>query len=342
MASVIVFGASGKIGSVVAMTAAKLGAHVVLATRNMKKSIPGLNEEEQQDGGFARVEADLLKPDTVSSAIRSTMAKRAFVYRAFGSQDDMRSTLVAMKEAGVDFVVFLSSFTVPTDKFLRDVSPEDRIPYAHAQVEANLEDVCGAGNHIAVRPGAFASNLFRWQGAIKAGKEVRLFGSTFEQDNITQDDIGRVSGTILVSGPKLGQRKVYLYGPQILSLREAVIKIAEILNQEVKVVDLNDEEGLSQYIDSGMSEETARYMVRVFGSKQPGGEPRSKFVNYQEGVDNVQLYTGEPSTSFENWVVKCLDLAKFIAHACLILGINTGHFTLPIEAALVRVLLSSW
>lgn len=49
-----------------------------------------------------------------------------------------------------------------------------------------------------------------------------MYGSNFQVDGITPIDMGRVSGTILVQGPKNGQRKVYLYGPQVMSQREAL------------------------------------------------------------------------------------------------------------------------
>ena len=107
------------------------------------------------------MQADLLKPETIAEAVKTSGAKRAFIYLAHGAQDNMKSTIEAMKAAGVEFVVFLSSFTVHTDKPLRDIPPSDIIDYLHAQVEANLDDVFGAEHYVAVRPGAFVTNLLR-------------------------------------------------------------------------------------------------------------------------------------------------------------------------------------
>ena len=101
--------------------------------RDTSKSIRGLDESK---GGFERVQADLNKPDSVSAAVKQTGAKRAFIYAAHGSPDHMKGSLEAMKSAGVDFVVFLSSFTV-TGK-LEDIPPNEFISYLHARIEISL------------------------------------------------------------------------------------------------------------------------------------------------------------------------------------------------------------
>ena len=190
-----------------AQTAAEHGAKVALAMRDPNKAIPGLTKEKEESGSFTRIQADLLNPDTVAEAVKSSGAKRAFIYLAHGGSDHMKATIEAMKAAGIEFVVFLSSFTVHTDKPLRDIPPSDIIDYIHAQVEANLDDVFGPEHYVAVRPGAFATNLLRDKKGILAG-EVPLYGGQWKQDWTSAVDMGRVSGTILVNGPKNGQKKV--------------------------------------------------------------------------------------------------------------------------------------
>jgi NAD(P)-dependent dehydrogenase (short-subunit alcohol dehydrogenase family) len=211
MASVIVFGPTGNIGSVTARTAAEHGAKVALAMRDTNKAIPGLSKEKEQSGSFTRVQADLLKPETVAEAVKTSGAKRAFVYLAHAAPDHMKSALEAMKGAGVEFVVFLSSFTVHRDKPLRDIPPSDIIDYVHGQVEASLDDVFGPQHYVALRPGSFATNLLRDKKGIVAG-EAPLFRGQFKQDWITAVDMGEVSGRILVDGPKNGQDKVFSTG----------------------------------------------------------------------------------------------------------------------------------
>ena len=309
MVSVIVFGPTGQVGSVTALTAAEQGAQVWLAMRDTTKAIPGLKKDMEAAGNFHRVQADLQEPETVSHAVKTSGAKRAFIYYLHGSFDHMRAVLEALKSAGVDFVVFLSSFTIHLDKKLRDIAADDIIPYVHAQAEANLDDVFGSDHYVALRAGAFATNLMHERKGIAAG-QVSLYGGEFQQDNISPSDIGRVSGHVLVSGPRNGQQKVYIYGPEILSLRDSVVRIGKILDKDIKVTALSREEVWNNYIASGLPESYAKHLIETLGTKGPDKGHGERFPNYDEGVNNVKLYTGRPSTSFEDWVRE--NKAEFI------------------------------
>lgn len=96
------------------------------------------------------------------------------------------------------------------------MQPGDFIPYSHARLEVTLDEVYGPDDYVAVRPGGFATNLLRQREGICAG-EVKMYGRGFKIDCITPVDIGGVIGAILAEGPRDGQRKVFLYGPAILS-----------------------------------------------------------------------------------------------------------------------------
>ena len=175
MDPVIVFGTTGQVGSVAALTASSLGATVWLAMRNTSKSIPGLSQSSEKESRFQRVYADLEKPSTVSQAIHTSGAKRAFIYLVHHAADHLAGAIKAMKDAGVEFVVFLSSFTIYTTQALRDIDQDDLLPYVHAQVEANLEDVFGADAHVAVRPGCFITNLLsEKEGIVKNDVKMSL------------------------------------------------------------------------------------------------------------------------------------------------------------------------
>ncbi|KAJ5827490.1 hypothetical protein N7447_004253 [Penicillium robsamsonii] len=302
MSTVIVFGPTGNIGSVAARSAQEHGAKVVLAMRDPKKTIPGLSSDQEQAGGFKRIQADLTDADSVAAAITKSGAKRAFIYANFGSPDHMKSTLEALKSAGIEFVVFLSSYTISGEA--KDVDPSDVIPYIHAQVEINLDEIFGPENYVAVRPGFFATNMLHNKSDIAAG-EVKLYTPNLMVDCVTPIDMGRVSGTILAQGPKNGQRKVYLYGPQVISMSDAIHTIAKVLGKNVKITTINAEEALEQHLSHGLPKPLAQYMIRRFGNDEDANVP---LVHYGGGVQNVQLYTGAPSTGFEEWVAANKDL----------------------------------
>jgi nucleoside-diphosphate-sugar epimerase len=295
MSSVIVFGPTGSVGSFVARTAQQLGAKVFLGMRDTTKAVPGLTPEAEKAGDFQRVQADLTQPDSVTAAVRSSKAKRAFIYRANGTSDHMRSTLSALKSAGIDFVVFLSSYTITGDP--RDVQPADMIPFIHAQVEINLDEIFGAENYVAIRPGGFATNLLRFKDGIASG-ELKMYGPKFRMDFVTPVDMGQVSGTILVQGPKNNQRKVYVYGPQISSQREGVEIIANVMGKQIKFLPVTAEEAIEQFMASGVPKPVALYMVDKLDNADSENVERA---HYATGVENVQLYLGRAATSLETW-----------------------------------------
>lgn len=295
MSSVIVFGPTGSVGSFVARTAQENGATVFLAMRDTQKSIPGLTAEQEKANGYKRVQADLTDPDSVAAAIKESGAKRAFIYGAHTTKDHMRGTLTALKEAGVEFVVFLSSYTISGE--LRDVEPSDLIPFIHAQVEIALDEIFGSENYVALRPGGFATNLLRFKKGINEGA-VDLLAPNFKFDCITPGDMGAAGGKILVNGPRNGQRKVYLYGPQVLGQAEAIQAIGKVLGKSVTIGSLNEQQALDEYVDAGIPKPFAEYMVKKSGA------PTNERAHYDEGVQNVQLYTGKPSQPFEEWVAE--------------------------------------
>lgn len=308
MATVIVFGPTGNNGSVAAQVAHQKGARVWLAMRDISKAIPGLTPEAEKAGGYSRVYADLSKPDTVAAAVKTAGATRAFIYVAQGTPDYMKGTAEALKAAGVEFVVLLSSYTIG-DAQLVDVQPSEFIPYSHARLELTLDEVFGPDGYVAVRPGAFATNLLRQKEGIRAG-EVKMYGAGFKIDCITPVDMGGVIGTILAEGPRDGQCKVFLYGPQILSQKQALEIIGEVLGKEIKVSGIGAEEALAQYLAKGAPKPMAEYMIRALRDTDPELEDGSWLAHYEEGMENVKEYTGKPATGFREWVEANSELFK--------------------------------
>lgn len=308
MATVIVFGPTGNNGSVAAQAAHQKGARVWLAMRDVSKAIPGLDPAAEKAGNYSRVYADLSKPDTVTAAVRTAGATRASIYVAQGTPDYMKGTAEALKAAGVEFVVLLSSSTIG-DAQPADVQPSDFIPYSHARLEVTLDEVYGPNGYVAVRPGGFATNLLRQKEGIRAG-DVKMYGPGFKIDCITPVDIGGVIGTILAEGPRDGQRKVFVYGPAILSQKQALEIIGEVLGKEIKVSGVGAEEALAQYLAKGAPRPMAEYMIRALGDTDPNLEDGSWLAHYKEGMENVEKYTGRTATGFREWVEANSELFK--------------------------------
>ena len=297
---VIVFGPTGAVGSAAARTASDLGAHVVLAMRDTSKSIPSLDPGTEKQGSFERVTADLTKPDTVREAVTSTGAKHAFIYLAVHSPDGMKATIEALKSAGIELVVFLSSFTVTGDP--RDIQPADMIPYLHAKVEISLEEVYGSDKYVAVRPGSFASNNMQYKAGIEKG-EVKIFMPEATIDNIVPEDIGRVSGIILAKGPQNGEMKPYLWGPDLLSQEETVKTLAKALGKDPKITSANKEEAYKMFVEErGVPPPLAEYMIRQSGKTVSGESQVFGYKVNKEELSNVGKYSGKKGTTFREWV----------------------------------------
>ena len=297
VARVIVFGPTGNVGSIAARTAQRQGGKVFLAMRNPQRQIPGLTAIGETNGGFERVQADLLDPQSVASAVEHTKATKAFMYLAHGTTDHMRATLEAAKAAGISFIVFLSSFTIQGD--LQAIKQTDRIPYIHARVEMNLEELYGSRNYVALRAGAFATNTLRWKAGIGAG-QMKLDSPDTEYDYITPIDMGRVAGNILVKGQRDGQYVVYLYGPRLVAQMDAIATLITALGKGMKIVSGNDQEILQE---QSASKAEAKDVAVTYGPEEKKSTWfASAYSNHEEGIRNVLKYTGKPGTEYKEWV----------------------------------------
>jgi uncharacterized protein YbjT (DUF2867 family) len=300
--STIIFGPTGGVGSAAARATQERGAKVFLAMRDPKKPVPGLDVEQERQGGFERVQADLTNPDSIKAAVTKTGAKRAFIYLVHGSADHMKSTIVNLKSAGIEFVVFLSSFGVKDDP--RSILPSEFISYAHAQVEINLEEVFGATSYVAVRPAWFASNIVPYEKSIRSG-EVRIPFADVQFDWISPMDIGSVCGTLLAKGPSSAGGKSFLIlcGPELLSQKDAATMIGKTVGKEVNVIDVGEEEGQQIFTqEHGMPEPVAKYLLNVM--KGTDVRTRGPFQGpvYEEAASNIQKVLERPPMRFQEWV----------------------------------------
>lgn len=304
MTSVIVFGPTGNVGTVAAVTAHEQGAQVHLAMRDPQKTISGLSLEDEKAGNYDRVQADLLDPASVTAAVEKTGAKRAFIYCMFQDRTGMRETISALKSAGIEFVVFLSSSSVEIREDPADIPPEEIIPYAHAQIEVNLREIFGPTGYVAVRPGAFATNILRYKDGINEGR-VNLLGK-IKFDWITFEDMGLVCGNLLAKGPSVldGKTAFTLYGPQKLTNEESVNIIAGILGKDLKIGQATRDEEITDMTKIGIPRPVAQYVIDLTLNQnhdRPMGMDEGS-EGFETGVANVQKYGGRPAMKFEDWV----------------------------------------
>lgn len=291
MATVIIFGPTGSVASVIARTAHEKGCNVVLAMRDTQKEVPGL--VAGTESSFKRVQADLKNAESVTAAVKESGATRAFMY-AINGTDHMRSTIEAMKAAGIELVVFVSTCSVLGDA--RDVPADDYVPYFHAQIEVSLEDVFGPASYVTLRPSRFSTAFAEYRKDIKAG-HVKLYAPEYAMDYISPADIGRVGGSILANGMRNGENRVFLFGPNQVTLREGVEFIAKTLGQTIQISTKTEAEVVDGIIKRGIPKDKAEYFLGR-AAIRPADDL------YNQNVGNVLSYSGVPATTLQEWVLE--------------------------------------
>lgn len=310
--NVIIFGPTGSIGSTAARVANEQGAKVFLAMRDISKSIPGLSSDQEREGGFERIQADLMDAESVKAAVAKSEAKHAFIYLLFGAKDGMRPIIEALKSSGIEFVVFLSSSSVTSQSVgkdgLKSVPPSDFIAFSHAQVEINLENIFGKGGYVAVRPSYFSSNTLQWRSMVRAG-EVKLVGPNVTFDYIAPSDISRVCAGFLVRGAKTPDGSpvpsfVTLCGPKMLSQKEVVAAIGKAIGKELAIKSVGEEEGVEVFKANGIPENIARDLVQKLISRSESNDRLYGEDLYAEAAANVEKYSGQSSTELAQWALE--------------------------------------
>jgi uncharacterized protein YbjT (DUF2867 family) len=288
--SILIFGPSGKVGHAAALEANKRGANVWLAMRDPNKIIEGLSENV----GFSRLQADLLQPESIKNAVKQSGADAAFVYTIWESDDHMRASFDAFKEAGISHIILLSSVSVKGSP-RQEENKNNFIAQLHAETEAALEDT--GIPYTAIRPAYFSSNIIQFISEIKNGKiEVAFPKARF--DFIAEYDIGAVAGALITQEKGQFPREVYLYGPQLLSQQEALEILAREMGREVKITELS--EGKWREKMSMLPQPLMDAFVKAGRENTP---PMTDYgEQYETEKYNIQKYTGREPTTFHEWV----------------------------------------
>ena len=300
--SVIVFGPTGAVGGVAAVEARKRGAHVWLAMRDTSKEIKGFDSNAE---GYSRVEADLTKPETLKGAVSKSGAKTAFIYVIFQSPDSMRSSFQALADAGITYIVMLSSFTVQGDA---RGEYTDMIGKIHATTEISLQD--SGIKHTAVRPAFFASNVLMWYSdGLKKG-EVEVAHPAAKFDYISPTDIGTVCGAILANpdfqtlDKDSTAKSVYLCGPELMTQNNAMDIISKGLGREIKVKEVGQDQWVANFSNPYMRPAMEGIGEGMQENIKTDGRAMYPEEMYTQSHKNMKTYLGREPTKFSEWVAQ--------------------------------------
>lgn len=306
---VIIFGPTGDVGGAAALEASKRNATVWLAMRHVTKPIAAISSIREHSALFHRVQADLMDPDSVKSAIAQSGARTAFVYLMFG-MPTMEPTFRAMKDAGLEHVVFLSVFSIHPDEDKSRISPARVIPFVHAQAEIAIEQ---AGlSYTTLRVGQFSSNILK-QGIdrSKTPWEANIVMDKSPRDNISPDDIGKVAGAMLVDPVVMASPQViYLLGPSLLDESQMVSAVGRISGVEITVHEHTPAEMAAFLKGLGMPLPLMDYMQSVWeGDEWWTGDLPFPGLEYPEVLQNVKKYSGYEPETFEQYVAARIGLS---------------------------------
>lgn len=300
--NVIVFGPTGTVGGITALEAHKRGAHVWLAMRDPSKTIPDIPSDVEKSGKFSRVQADLTDPTSVTKAIQESGAKAAYVYLIHGAKDHSRGALQALHDAGVESVVFLSTYYAQQDVDLRSITSDTFIPWAHAQVELAAGEI-GFPYFTALRPAQFASNPFKnfLDRTTKPFKALYIYPDA-TTDNIAPEDIGAVSAAVLVERPHAGTEAIYLAGPEIKTAAQTWELVKKVSGREdIDTTPLSKEDFAQRLAAHRLPPPLIDNLLK----NQDDTLDRSYYYEdsvYRPAVENIKKYTGREATKFEDYL----------------------------------------
>ena len=303
--NVIIFGATGGVGSEAALAAKSHGANVFLAMRDTSKPFPNLTSDQEKEVGFTRVQADLLQPNTLQAAVTKTGSKHAFIYLAWASDDHMKAAAKALKSAGIDFIVFLSSGGIKGEA--KDALPVNIAAYAHGQVEVTLNDTFGSEGFVAVRANYFASNARRWKPMFVSG-DMKIVYPDVTFDWLSPRDVGRVCGALVAGGwsAAQGHNVVPLSGPNVISQRDAALVVAKSLGKSVTVTEIDEDTAVAAMTDAGAPVHLARGLMKIFKDRMESQKNDTTYAGpaYELSVENILKYGGKKATTFEEWIAE--------------------------------------
>ncbi|KAH7174307.1 uncharacterized protein B0J16DRAFT_403949 [Fusarium flagelliforme] len=301
----IIFGATGAVGRSAALQAQSLGAHVTLAMRNTQKPIPGLTSQDEKDLGFTRVQADLSDPDSISRAVTQSGATVAFSYILFEAEDGLLGTYKAMKKAGIQHVVLLSSYCVTENGGAKKATEaEEVVAVVHGKAELALKESGMA--YTVIRPAYFSSNirlLEDWE-EVKSG-ELEIAHPDAPFDYLAPEDVGTLAGAMIVEAPPAsGELIITQCGPELLSQRKAWKIVSEGLEKDIAIKEISSERHAENLKTRGFPEPMIKSAVeRLEGLAR---DPTILYDpdEYKKASKNFKKYTGKEPTTFKEWVSK--------------------------------------
>jgi uncharacterized protein YbjT (DUF2867 family) len=272
---VLVTGASGSIGTVVAAQLRDAGVPVRALSRNPHSgNLPD---------GIDVVRGDLTAPETLDQALSDVAA----VFLVWVAPLATAADVIARIASRARRVVFLSAPIHTAHPFFQQPNP---VRIIHATIE-DLIMKSGAAWTM-VRPAPFALNCRNWWAQqIRTGDVVRWFHGAAATAPVHEQDIAAVAVRALCEDQHEG-RDYILTGPQSLTQREQVAIIGDAIGRTLRFDELPPDIARRQLVDSGWPAFAVDMLLSAYGA----AVDRPALV-----TSAIEAVTGTPARTFPQW-----------------------------------------
>jgi len=227
--------------------------------------------------GAEPVIGDLNRPDTFADALTGVWG--AFLLSGYERLDEL---LAAMREAGLERVVLLSSSAAPSGDTSNAV--------ARYHIESERLVAASGIPWTFLQPNSFMSNVFRWTPQLRDGDVVRLPFAGVPIATIDPEDLGAVAAAALTDGAHEGHT-YRLSGPESLRPAEQVAIVADVLGRDVRFEAQTDDEAREE-MSRGMPPEYVDAFMQFFAEGQ---------VDESTVLPTVEQILGRPPRTLAEW-----------------------------------------
>jgi uncharacterized protein YbjT (DUF2867 family) len=278
MASVLVTGATGTVGSRLVGQLASRDVRVRAFVRDRRKAAALLGPNVEA------VEGDLDRPETVEAALADV--ESLFLLPPANPKQGERDAMVVdlARRMGVSHVVKLSALNAAAD------SPVDDLRWHRAGEVALLESGLG---YTILRCNFFTQFFLIFAPSIRAESVFRAPVTTGRVSPIDAGDIAAAAAAVLVDGERHNGRTYELTGPESLSYPEVAEKLSAALGRPIGYATVSPAESERELLAAGHPDWETRILIQLFEEIEAG-----RFARVSSSVEGL---TGREATSFDQF-----------------------------------------